>query len=188
MKIPDISDYKNGTDLLLLTVAILAVDVFVIFLARYYPEFWARDLNDWYDKFGLNAVISDVMIILIGFVIARYIYTIFLAPSYGWNPLLFIGLVVAVQAVHDVFFYVAVIKPIPEKHNAMIDVFKSYAKNGGANIIVGDAALMLGSAAVAIILKSQETHVVSSFAILVAYALPYILYTKPRWHVRFAPT
>lgn len=186
MKVPDISDYKNNKDLIILAIAILAVDVTVLFLARYYPEFFAKDLNDWYDKFHLNAVISDVAIILIGFVIARYVYTEYIGPKYGWNPLFFLGLLVIIQAIHDIFFYVAVIKPIPEKHNAMIDVFKGYAKNGGALVIVGDALLMLGSAAAAFALKSQPDHIISSFAILVAYTLPYILYTKPRWRVRFA--
>jgi len=181
MKIPDISNYNNSSDLYILTIAILAVDVFVIFLTRYYPEYLGKDLNEWYDKFTLNAVISDVLIILIGFLIARYIYTIFVGPSQGWNPLLFIALLVIIQAIHDAIFYVAVINPIPEKHNAMIDVFKSYAKNAGQLILGGDALLMVGSAAVALFLKSQQQHVIVSFGVLVAYALPYILYTKPQW-------
>jgi len=182
MKYPDISDYRNSKDLLILTIAILAVDVAVIFIARYFPEFLGKDLNDWYDKFTLAAVMSDVLIILIGFMIARYIYSEFFSPTYGYNALLFIGLVVLIQAIHDVVFYVALIKPLPEKHNAMMDVFKSYAKNQGIFVIGGDALLMIGSALTAMTLKSQSDHVLSVFGVLVAYALPYILYTKPQWH------
>jgi hypothetical protein len=181
MKLPNISDYHVNKDLLILTIAILAVDVFVICLARYYPNFFGKDLNDWYDKFTLAAVMSDVLIILIGFMIARYVYTEFVSPTYGYNPLLFIALVVLIQAIHDVFFYVAVIKPIPEKHNTMMDVFKSYAKNQGIFVVGGDALLMIGSALTALALKSQSDHVISVFGVLVAYTLPYILYTKPQW-------
>jgi len=38
LMVPDISDYKNISDVYLLFFAILTVDVFVMFLARYFPE------------------------------------------------------------------------------------------------------------------------------------------------------
>ena len=175
--VPDISDYKNNNDLIVLFFAILTVDVIVLFLTRYFPNILGETLNEWYDRFGLNAVLSDVLIILIGFIIARYVYTTYFKKAYGWNPTLFVGLVVLIQAIHDVLFYVGVIKPIPFGHNQMIDVFKKYS-NAGAKIIVGDAGLMIASALVAFFYKSQPQHVFASSSVLVSYALPYILYTK----------
>lgn len=173
----DLSNYQNHSDLILLFFAILTVDVAVLFLTRYFPQILGTTLNRWYDRFGLNAVLSDVLIILLGFVIARYVYSWYIKPKMGWNPALFMGLLVVIQVIHDLLFYVGVIKPLPVGHNQMIDVFKQYS-NAGWKILVGDAGLMVGSALVAFLLKAFPTHAVAGWSILVSYALPYILYTK----------
>jgi hypothetical protein len=175
----DISDYKEVSDIPLLFFAILTIDVTVLFLTRYFPGFFGKPLNDWYTKFGLAAVLSDVLVILIGFLIARYLYTWYFKAEYGWNPLTFAGLLVAVQAVHDFLFYIGVILPIPKGHNDMMDVFKAYAASAGGKIIGGDALLMLGSLGVALWFKTQPSHIVASVSVLVSYALTYILFTKP---------
>jgi hypothetical protein len=176
----DISDYRDVSEIPLLFFAILTIDVTVLFLTRYFPGFFGKPLNDWYTKFGLAAVLSDVLVILIGFLIARYLYTWYFKEEYGWKPLVFGALLVVVQAVHDILFYVGVILPIPKGHNEMMDVFKAYAASGGAKIIGGDALLMLGSLVVALWFKTQPSHVIVSVSSLVSYALTYILYTKPQ--------
>lgn len=175
----DISNYKNVSDLWYIFIAVLAIDVFVIFLTRFYPEVFGRSLNRWYDLFGLNAVLADVLIIVLGFFIARYIYTWWVAPKVGgWNQWIFTGVLVATQLVHDVLFYIGVINTVPKGHNLMMDVFKDYAASGGAKILVGDALMMAGSGFLAMTLKTWPTHIVAGFGTLVAYALPYILYTR----------
>lgn len=175
----NISNYNSNWDLVYIFIAVLAIDVFVIFLARFYPEIFGRNLNRWYDLFGLNAVIADVLIIFIGFIIARYVYTWWISKKVGgWNSLAFTGTVVATQLVHDILFYLGVIKPIPRGHNLMIDLFKDYSEGAGAKILVGDAAMMIGSSFLAMNLKTLPGHAVAAFASVVTYALPYILYTR----------
>ena len=110
--IPDISDYYNNYDILLLFFAIFFVDVVVLFLVRYFPDFFGKALNDWYTDFKFTAILSDVLIILLGFIIARYVYTTWIKPHYGWNPLLFLALLVGIQIVHDILFYLAIILPL----------------------------------------------------------------------------
>lgn len=178
--LPDISDYTNMNDIVILFFAIVTLDTIVLFLTRYFPNFFGKPLNDWYDMFQLNAVLCDVLSILIGFLITRYVYTAYFKPTYGFNTWLFLAILVIVQAIHDVLFYFLVIEPIPRGHNKMIDVFKDYAK-AGPKIIAGDSLLMLGSAAIAFFYKSQPTHVFASFSALASYALTYILYTKPQF-------
>ena len=176
--IPDISDYTNINDVFLIFFAILIVDVFVLFLVRYFPNFFGQALNDWYTNFKFTAILSDILIILIGFLIARYIYTTWIKPSYGWNPLLFLALLVGIQIVHDILFYIAIILPIPIGRNEVIDLFKKYSK-AGPKIIGGDAVLMIMSALVAFYYKSEPVHVVVTASILALYNATYILYTKP---------
>lgn len=171
-----VADAKDTSVLPLLLLAILTVDVVVLFLTRYFPGFLGSTLNNWYDRFGLSAVLADVMIIFIGFLIARYVYTAYIQPRVGWRPTWFLALLVVIQLIHDLLFYVGVILPLPTGHNAMIDVFQRYSR-AGSKILVGDAMLMLSSALVAFFYIQQPSHIVWLIAAFVLYALPYILYT-----------
>jgi len=183
---PDIGNYKQVYDLVYIIIAVLIVDVAVIFLARYSPEMFGASLNKWYDIFGLNAVIADVGIIVIGFIIARYVYTGYIKEKFAdgkWCPYKFVGTLVGVQLVHDLLFYYGIIKQLPRGHNSMIDVFKDYS-SGGPKILAADAAMMIASAGIAMLLKAQPMHIVASTATLVTYTLPYILYTKNQYSVK----
>ena len=175
----NIGNFYESGDLFHIFTAVLIIDLIVIFLVRYFPDIFGCTVNKWYDDFGLAAVIGDVGIIVIGFLIARFIYTNFIQKSYGWSPLIFTGLLVLVQAVHDILFYVGVILPIPRGHNAMIDVFKDYAQNGGVMPIFADSAMMIGSALIAMALKGYDTSTVSSVLIFALYTLSYVIFTKP---------
>lgn len=164
----------SGGNWTLLLVAILVVDVVVMMISRHTGVF-SRPLNVWYDRFGLSAVLSDVFIIAIGFWLARWIYnTWFAGRGLAW----FLGILVIVQAFHDILFYVGVIVPFPRGANAMMDVFKDYAASAGGKIIVGDAGLMLASAAVFMGLEKLSGPWQVAVALLTVYALPYALTTK----------
>jgi len=178
----DISNFREVSDLLYIFFGILTVDVIVLFLTRYY-KVGGPYLNEWYDKFDLLAVLADVMIILIGFIIARYLYTTYFYEKFGWSPIYFMILLVVVQAIHDILFYFGVIKPIPEGHNQMIDVFKRYADDLGGVIIGGDALLMIFSALFAMIYKSISVDKFYAINSLVVYALPYILFTRNPYEI-----
>lgn len=177
IELPNISNYTVESDLFYIFIGILTVDVVVLFLARFY-KIGGKYLNEWYDNFHILAVLSDVFIILIGFLIARYIYTNFFFDRFGWNAVYFILLLVAVQAIHDVLFYVGVIRTIPKGANDMMDTFKRYADDLGAQIIGGDALLMISSAILAMLYKLAPPHLTYSLASVVLYMLPYAIYTK----------
>lgn len=181
MLLGDITDYENNGDWAYILLGILIVDVIVLFLTRYFPDFLGKNLNIWYERFGLSAVISDVFIIAIGFALARYAYRYFVPMSTEpMNVWLFLALLVGIQAIHDILFYVGVIVPLPRGHNRMMDVFKDYAA-GGWRIIAGDAGLMLGSAFVAMALKEAPTHLTVFTGLLTIYTLPYILETTNKY-------
>jgi hypothetical protein len=167
--------YINSvSDVIKLFFAVLSLDTSVLFLNRYI-DVGGKSLNKWYDRFGLAAVLSDVTIIMIGFLIANYVFP-FIFSSYSLLP--FLALVVAVQAIHDVLFYFFVIKPFPKGQNQMMDVFKEYAAENGGKIILGDAGLMLGSAAFMEVYKRLSPLAASALGVFTVYCLTYILYTK----------
>lgn len=178
MNLGDITDFLDIGDWTYILLAILIVDIVVLFVTRYFPDTFGKNLNLWYERFGLNAVIADVFIIAIGFSLARYAYKYFQPVDYdGFNLWLFIGLLVGIQFLHDIFFYLFVIKPIPKGHNRMMDVFKDYAATAGGKILVADAAMVVASAFIAMALKEAPAHITALIGLFSVYTLPYILET-----------
>jgi hypothetical protein len=173
----NITNFNQNGDWFYLVIAAIVVDFIVIALAKYpgpQPYFKVTALNEWYQRFGVLAAISDITSALIGIAAARYIYT-----SVGFKgPLLFVACIIAFQLFHDAFFYLAVILKLPTGENQMIDVFKSYAAENGSKILVADALILLGTAAIGSFLKSLPAHYTVSTGLLSIYAMTYILYTK----------
>jgi len=65
----------------------------------------------------------------------------------------------------------------------MIDTFKRYAEDLGGYIIGGDALLVLMSGLVAMLYKYAPFHITTSITALIAYMLPYILFTRNPYNV-----
>ena len=175
--IANVANYKAIEDWWFFLPAILFVDTFLIFLVRFMPHIFGKPINQWYDEFGLAAVLSDVSIIAIGIAIARYIYTAFFMEEEGWSILYFIGLAVIIQVVHDLAFAFGIVQKIPRGHNSMIDVFKAYVE-GGPKIIATDSLMVAGSIGLAAFLKNQDYHYTVGLSLITSYALSYILFTN----------
>ena len=178
MKLANIGHYQTVGDWSYILLGILITDIIVLFVTRFYPEFFGKALNRWYDEFKLSAVISDVFIIAIGFALTRYVYSWMTDPKAPFNIPLFIGLLVGIQAIHDILFYLGIILPIPQGHNTMIDVFKEYAQENGSKILLADAAMMVSSAFFEMILKGLPVDQSVFVGLLMMYTLPYILETS----------
>ena len=175
--IANLGNYKAEEDWWFILPAILLVDTIVIFLVRFFPKIFGKPINQWYDEFGLAAVLSDVTIIAIVIAITRYIYTTFFMEQEGWSIWYFIGLALIIQIIHDIIFAFGVVKQIPKGHNSMIDVFKNYIE-GGPVIIAADSAMVAGSIGLAAFLKNQDFHYTTSLGLMTTYALSYILFTN----------
>ena len=99
-------------------------------------------------------------------------------PGFGWNVFVFAALALGIQAIHDILFYFLVIKPIPQGHNEMIDVFKTYADEGQYKVILADSAMTLSTVFLASALASVPLHITTFIGALAMYAVPYILTTR----------
>jgi hypothetical protein len=173
----NITNYNQNGDWFYLVIAAIVIDFIGIVMAKYNIILNNQvALNEWYTRFGALAAASDITSVLIGIAAGRYIYG-FLALS---GAAAFVACIVGFQLVHDIFFYLAVIKPLPKGENQMIDVFKSYAAENGALILVADALILLSTAGLGSILKSLPVHYTVSTAFLSIYAMTYILYTNPK--------
>ena len=167
----NITDYRSISDWWYILPAIVFVDLLAIWFGKTYTQI---SLNIWYARFGIFAVIADVLSIAIGILITRYIYTLLRMT----NPLYFLGILLAVQLIHDILFYQFVIQPTPLGANQMIDVFKSYSKENGGKILIADAMMVLGSVVIGSFLKETAPHVTVAFGFVTSYILCYMIYTK----------
>jgi hypothetical protein len=115
---------------------------------------------------------SDVFIILLAFIVTRYIYY-YVFESYSLFK--FIILAVAVQICHDILFYI-LFSNIPRGVNQMMDTFKDYANELSYKAILGDSTMMIVSAFISAYLYKQNKNTNIIVLILSLYVLPYLLY------------
>ena len=146
------------------------VDFTVIVLSKIFPL--TKALGDWYRDFGVVAVGSDVLIIVLGIALAKLLYP-------AASGLTLVGIAVGIQVLHDILFYIGVIRGVPDGQNKIIDLFKKYAGEGGYKIILADAAMVAGSVLLMEYLDNNfSDDVIGFLGILAVYSLLYIIYTK----------
>jgi hypothetical protein len=153
-------------NLLHISSAVVWVDFFTIALHRMMGL--GNSLDKWYTQFGIVAVLSDCLVIVIGILIAKMFF-----PSFPLLPT-----AVAIQIIHDMLFYLFVILPIPRGHNSMIDLFKDYANENGWGILVADSIMIGSTVLIGDYLSKLSIPIVQLTGLTGLYALTYILYTK----------
>ena len=73
---------KDLTFLHFLTAAVV-IELFMLYLFRFTKSpFTGISINRWYDNLGWTAVILDVLSVLIGFYIAKFIYEYLVVEKY----------------------------------------------------------------------------------------------------------
>jgi uncharacterized protein YacL len=166
----DISNFNNVSDYLPILNGCINADLIIIFLL-YHGVFKSYYLKKWYKKYQLSAVIADVLILVIGIIIARYLYKYFFGAFNIWK---FTGLAVIIQIIHDILFY-WFFKTIPRGYNSMLDFFKDYANEVGVGAILGDSFMMI----LATLLSSHfATYTLNSNIIVLifsVYFFPYMI-------------
>ena len=169
----NISDFKNNYDLLPIFLAVIVIDFIVILISKN-TTFFGNQINVWYDKLGMTAVLLDVFIIIIGLLITRFIFTYF---SLTFSPIKFIIVALIVQIIHDMLLY----KLFIENHkggNLILEIYKEYAKENGPKIIVADSLMVIGSCLLAMYFKSIPSYNNIFGLILAIYLIPYYVYKK----------
>lgn len=167
----NIANFNNTNDYLPLLNGVLITDLFVI-LCLNTKLIKSVVLRKWYDQYNLSAVIADVLIIMIGLIIARALY---FRIFNSFSIILFTGLAVFIQVIHDILFYI-LFSNVPKGINKMLDTFKDYANEASFRAILADSCMMIMSSLLASFLagKSLNTNII--VLIVFMYILPYLLY------------
>jgi hypothetical protein len=168
----DISQFNDITDYLPIITAILIVEIITIILSFTHIT-QSGFLKIWYKEYKLSAVLADVSLIFLGIVIARALYP-FIFDTF--SILYFILLVVVIQVIHDILFYI-MIRQIPKGVNKIIDILKDYADEISYWAILGDSAMMISSVLFAGLLANFDMNTNIIILAFLVYILQFILYT-----------
>lgn len=174
MLLGDISNINNNLDYIYIFTAVCIVDLIVIALAK--KNYFGKQINIWYKKLGMTAVLLDVFIIVIVFIITRLIFHYY---KLDYKPEYFIFIALFTQLFHDILLYLLVILPSNKGDNEIIDIYKDYAEEGGRSILLADFIMVLSSCLIAMFLKNRDLHESVSILIIVIYLIPYAVYSNP---------
>jgi hypothetical protein len=168
----DISNFNKISDYLPIFNGVLISELIIILLIHV-GFFKSIFLKKWYLNFNISAVIMDVFILVIGFIITRYLYKKVFNEYKLWK---FILLFLIVQIIHDILFYILFEHVIPKGNNTVIDLFKKYGKEVGGGAIIGDSFMVIVSCIIASLLVNKNINVNIIFCILIIYIIPYLIF------------
>lgn len=174
MKLTNISNFNNIQDYLAILNGSILADIVVLLIVYYTSYFNSYHLMRWYESYRLSAIIADVLILMIGIIITRYIFNYF---KLKWNIITFIAILLGVQITHDYLFYLF-FKSIPLGMNKMLDLFKNYAKEVSIGAILGDSFMIIIAGLLSSYFAGFSLNTNIILLICFVYLIPYILYTK----------
>jgi len=166
----NISNFNKVSDYLPILNGCITADLIIIFLL-YHGVFNSVYLKQWYKTYQLSAVIADVLILVIGIIIARFLYKYFFDEFNIWK---FTGLAVIIQIIHDILFYLF-FKTVPIGYNAMLDFFKDYAKEVGTGAILGDSFMMIIACLFSSHFATYSLNTNIIILVISCYFIPYMI-------------
>ena len=184
-KLPNIGNYKQISDYVYIFLGVFGVVTFFVFLLRFYPDIFGRNLNRWFDLFGLSGFLSMGAMLMVLFVFGRYVYTHYVKDKMDedWSIAGFTGTMMGMSIIHDLVLYNGIAKMVPRGINSMLDVIKDHGESGGSKVLFGDAVLVGSTAVVSSLLKGMSGPMAFGFFGVAAYLLPYFLHTRNEYSI-----
>jgi len=170
----DISNFGFTKDYLPILNGCISADLFIMFFLFHNIAFQSKYLKLWYKKFTLAAALADVLILVIGIIIARFFYRYIFTDFNIWK---FTGLAVIIQITHDLLFYL-LFKNTPLRYSYILDFFKRYAREMGASAILGDSIMMIVACLLSSYMATLSINMNIITLIISVYFYPFILYMQ----------
>ena len=167
----DISKSANLINYVPILTSSIIVDLIVMFITLNFAS--SIYLKKWYKTYNLAAVLADVLSVVIGILIARYIYSYFFKK---WSIWKFLLIVLGVQIIHDILFY-NIFTLIPRGKSAIMDLFKDYAKELGGFAIFGDSLIIIVTVLIASLLASLDIGINLFILAWALYLITYFVYS-----------
>jgi hypothetical protein len=179
----DIGKPNTLSDWLPILSSVLLVFAVLIISFRYMTS-WGKGINNWYNTFGISAVILEVALTGLIFFIGRWTYDSYVRPKMNdeWSLAAFTGTLVGVQLIHNLAFGYLVVKMTPTGENGMLDVLRQYGSAEPFKAISGHSTILIAASAfMASMLKAAPQYLQVGAGLLGAYAIPYALTTREKF-------
>ena len=177
MKLGNIGDYKELADLTYVAAASV-VGLDAVLALNKFGGVGGTTLNSFFDTLGLEAVAVILALVVVLFEVSRFAYSyLYTSGGKAWSPLVFVAILLAVQMVHDLIFYVGVVSNVPSGQNQVIDFLKRYGKENGVRALGASATFMILVAALAMLYKEFSPVLLFGIVGVAVYALPYLMNT-----------
>ena len=157
---------------------LLTVEMIMLIIFRKFANILGSTINQWYDNFGLVAIMLDLLSVLLVFWIAQWLYSIIFGNDKFelWKfILIFLGL----QIIHDLLFYFIILKS-SKGSNAILDFMLGYGNRHGGFTILGDSILVISAILIAYLYLNANLDFSGYMLILLlsTYLIGYLLYQK----------
>jgi|TARA_B100000886_G_C20305714_1_gene441645 uncharacterized protein YacL len=172
----DLSNFNKISDYLYILNGAYFSDLFIMFFIFYTKDKYGswNILRDWYKKYQLGAVLADVTIVVLGFILTRFIILLLNIKS---NIFIFFGIFLVLQIIHDILFYLFFMN-VPKKTNAMLDFFKLYAKEASYKAIIGDSWMIFIAYVSALLFSKLSVNLNIILLTIMLYITPFFLNTN----------
>jgi hypothetical protein len=168
----NIVNFNEKADYLPILNGAIMTDL-IFMLCLMFGVFHSNMLRKWYQEYSLSGVICDVLILVIGIILARFLYPKLFS---SYSLLKFILLAVGIQCTHDILFYF-LFTAIPKGKSRIFDTFKAYGKESGGGAILADSLMMISTILIATYLKGLTINVNIITLIVSVYLVPYMIYS-----------
>jgi hypothetical protein len=171
----DVGDYTDVGDLIpFASASLVGLDIGLL-LSRF-AGLGGLSANAYFDTLGLEGVLATLTLLFLVFQLSRWIYTtVYMGKP--WSPFVFVCILIAIQAIHDLIVSFGVLKNIPAGKNEMVDLLKRYAVENGSRALTGHMAILIVIGVLSMILKESSTVFVFLVTAIAAYALCFLLTT-----------
>jgi hypothetical protein len=154
-------------DELRIVTSVLWIDLIFLLISK--SGKFGNVVKKWYKEFGITAVFSDCLIIILGIYIALYLF-----PNSSTFELIVYAIMI--QIIHDILLYYFIILPLPLNTNKIIDIFKEYALENSYKPIIADSTMIGSSVLLYKYLEYMNKDLVSFLGFLGFYLITYALY------------
>lgn len=127
------------------------IEVYILYLFRFTNSIITGvPVNEWYNKFRWSAVALDILSIMIGFYLAKFMFphsNKLLSGFIHNDMLVFLITVLIIQIIHDVLFWLAILRTHmnngTKTNNAILNELIDYANNVQYGAILGDSFIYI---------------------------------------------
>lgn len=177
-------DIENISFLTFLTITLITEAIFLFSFRFTKLPFTGKAINKWYDTFDWVAIIMDILSVLIGFYLSKYLYKYLkrkniLNHKEKYNLFYFLLVILFVQISHDFLFYFLVIRNTKKNENKLMDEFKYYADKVSYGAVIGDSAMYITAIIILYLIQNIDDELKIFLSLFCSYIMGYFIYQKP---------